>query len=163
MEIPCLELDDPKLAKGAVDLLAPLVITKEKQEKMVEVLEKELDLGLQHGLSGSSMQMENTFIPCLLDGSESGKYLGLDLGGTNFRVLLITLEKGRMVDEIISYYTVAEHLRLGPGENLFHFLAKCILDFLTVQKLPSSQKFNLGFTFSFPMTQQGLDVGLLVK
>ena len=52
MEIPCLELDDPKLAKGAVDLLAPLVITKEKQEKMVEVLEKELDLGLQHGLSG---------------------------------------------------------------------------------------------------------------
>ena len=95
--------------------------------------------------------------------SESGKYLALDLGGTNFRVLLITLEKGRMVDEIISYYTVAEPLRLGPGENLFHFLAECILDFLTVQKLTSSQKFNLGFTFSFPMTQQGLDVGLLVK
>ena len=110
-----------------------------------------------------SIQMENTFIPCLLDGSESGKYLGLDLGGTNFRVLLITLEKGRMVDEVISYYTVAEHLRLGPGENLFHFLAECILDFLTVQNLPLSQKFNLGFTFSFPMTQQGLNVGLLVK
>ena len=102
-------------------------------------------------------------IPCLLDGSESGKYLGLDLGGTNFRVLLITLEKGRIMDEVISYYTVAEHLRLGPGENLFHFLAECILDFLTVQNLPLSQKFNLGFTFSFPMTQQGLDVGLLVK
>ena len=95
--------------------------------------------------------------------SESGKYLGLDLGGTNFRVLLITLEKGRMVDEVISYYTVAEHLRLGPGENLFHFLAECILDFLTVQKLSTTEEFNLGFTFSFPMTQQGLDVGLLVK
>lgn len=107
--------------------------------------------------------MENTFIPCLLDGSESGKYLGLDLGGTNFRVLLITLEKGRMVDEVISYYTVAEHLRLGPGENLFHFLAECILDFLNVQKLSKTEEFNLGFTFSFPMTQQGLDVGLLVN
>jgi len=163
MEIPCLELEDPKLAKRVMDLLAPLVITAEKQEKMIAVLEKELDLGLQHGLSGSSMQMENTFIPCLLDGSESGKYLGLDLGGTNFRVLLITLEKGRMMDEIISYYTVAEHLRLGPGENLFRFLAECILDFLKVQKLSLSQKLNLGFTFSFPMTQQGLDVGLLVN
>jgi len=164
MEIPRLELEDPKLAKRVVDLVAPLVITAQKQEKMIEVLERELDLGLQHGLSGSgSIQMENTFIPCLLDGSESGKYLALDLGGTNFRVLLITLEKGRMVDEIISYYTVAEPLRLGPGENLFHFLAECILDFLTVQKLTSSQKFNLGFTFSFPMTQQGLDVGLLVN
>ena len=47
-----MELEDPKLAKGVVDLLAPLVITAEKQEKMIEVLEKELDLGLQHGLSG---------------------------------------------------------------------------------------------------------------
>ena len=68
-----------------------------------------------------------------------------------------------MVDEVISYYTVAEHLRLGPGENLFHFLAECILDFLNVQRLSKTEEFNLGFTFSFPMTQQGLDVGLLVK
>ena len=54
MEIPCLELEDPKLAKRVMDLVAPLVITAEKQEKMIEVLEKELDLGLQHGLSGQA-------------------------------------------------------------------------------------------------------------
>lgn len=33
--------------------------------------------------------MENTYIPELPDGTESGKYLALDLGGTNFRVLLL--------------------------------------------------------------------------
>ena len=54
MEIPCLELEDPKLAKRVVDLVAPLVITAQKQEKMIEVLERELDLGLQHGLSGQA-------------------------------------------------------------------------------------------------------------
>ena len=32
--------------------------------------------------------------------SETGEYLALDLGGTNFRVLLITLKDGRMVDQV---------------------------------------------------------------
>ena len=60
MEIPFLELKDPKLVKRVMDLVAPLVINAEKQEKMVEVLEKELDLGLQHGLSGqTSLEMQN--------------------------------------------------------------------------------------------------------
>ena len=54
MEIPCLELEDPKLAARVIDLVGSLVITAEKQEKMIEVLEKELDLGLQHGLSGQT-------------------------------------------------------------------------------------------------------------
>ena len=54
MEIPCLELEDPKLAARVIDLVGSLVITAEKQEKMIEVLEKELDLGLQHGLSGQA-------------------------------------------------------------------------------------------------------------
>ena len=57
MEIPCLELEDLKLAKLVTDLLAPLVITAEKQEKMIRVLEEELDLGLQHGLSGQPLAM----------------------------------------------------------------------------------------------------------
>ena len=54
MEIPCLELEDPKLAARVIDLVGSLVITAEKQEKMIEVLDKELDLGLQHGLSGQA-------------------------------------------------------------------------------------------------------------
>ena len=36
----------------------------------------------------------------LLPRSETGEYLALDLGGTNFRVLLITMKDGRMVDEV---------------------------------------------------------------
>jgi len=96
-------------------------------------------------------------------GSETGEYLALDLGGTNFRVLLITLKDGRMVDQLISYYEVAEELRRGPGEDLFRFLAECILDFQTVHNLPPRQHYNLGFCFSLPMIQKGLDVGILVS
>ena len=52
MEIPCLELEDLELVKLVTKLVEPLVITVEKQKRMIEVLEKELDLGLQHGLTG---------------------------------------------------------------------------------------------------------------
>jgi hexokinase len=33
--------------------------------------------------------MENTYISQLLDGTEEGFYLALDLGGTNFRSVLL--------------------------------------------------------------------------
>ena len=52
MEVPRLELEDLELAKLVTKLVEPLVITVEKQKRMIEILEKELDLGLQHGLTG---------------------------------------------------------------------------------------------------------------
>ena len=52
MEIPCLELEDLELVKLVTKLVEPLVTTVEKQKRMIEILEKELDLGLQHGLTG---------------------------------------------------------------------------------------------------------------
>jgi len=67
--------------------------------------------------------------------SEEGKYLALDLGGTNFRVLLAEFQAGEMVDTKVNYYHVADHLRLGNGQALFDFLADCIIDFLRQQGL----------------------------
>ena len=99
----------------------------------------------------------------LLDGAENGQFLALDLGGTNFRVIKLQLEKGKIVNEIIDYYQVEEQLRLGPGPNLFKFLAECIKDFIQKNNLGQEKDLPLGFTFSFPMTQKALDVGLLVN
>ena len=55
MEVPRLELEDLELAKLVTKLVEPLVITVEKQKRMIEILEKELDLGLQHGLTGQKL------------------------------------------------------------------------------------------------------------
>ena len=78
-------------------------------------------------------------------------------------MIKLQLEKGKIVDEIIEYYQVEEQLRLGPGPNLFRFLAECIKDFLHKNNLSQEKNLPLGFTFSFPMTQKALDVGLLVN
>ncbi len=56
---------------------------------------------------------------------------------------------------------MSEPTRLGPGEALFDFLAECIHDFVQKNGL-SETPLPLGFTFSFPMEQKALDVGILV-
>ncbi len=52
--------------------------------------------------------MENTFVPELLIGEEeNGCYLALDLGGTNFRVMLLAFDKGRVdKEEVCTVCTV---------------------------------------------------------
>ena len=52
MEVPKLVLSDLELAAKVTELLKPLVITPEKQTRMIRVLEEELDLGHQFGLDG---------------------------------------------------------------------------------------------------------------
>jgi len=54
---------------------------------------------------------------CLCAVKESGDYLALDLGGTNFRVLLISL-KGSTVDMKNKIYPISEELMLGSGTQV---------------------------------------------
>lgn len=93
---------------------------------------------------------------------EEGDYLALDLGGTNFRVILLRIKSGIVVSEEVQYYQVPEDVRLGAGADLFDFLASCIHNFMEDRGL-KGKKLPLGFTFSFPMTQRGLNVGILVS
>ena len=61
---------------------------------------------MREGLDGSSLQMENTFVPELADGTEEGKFLALDLGGTNFRVMMLELKAGKIVKEEVRLFGI---------------------------------------------------------
>ncbi len=58
--------------------------------------------GLESGLKDSSLLMENTFVPELMKGTEEGHFLALDLGGTNFRVMLLELKAGKITREEVN-------------------------------------------------------------
>lgn len=163
MEASNLKLDNENLAKIINDYLQPFCLDTSKANQIKAVFEAELEKGLQHGLKGSSLQMENTYVPELTNGKENGKYLALDLGGTNFRVMLLEMVNGVIKNELVEYYTVAEETRLGPGQQLFDFLAQCIADFVQKKLGNDCPEMPLGFTFSFPMSQKGLDQGVLVS
>ena len=60
---------------------------------------------------------------------ENGDYLALDLGGTNFRILLVHLHNGQIVQEEVAQYHISDELKIGAGEELFDYLADCLCDF----------------------------------
>lgn len=85
----------------------------------------------------------------------------MDLGGTNFRAILLHLHQGNVVREEVKRYHIADKLRTGCGQQLFDYLAECLVDFVSEQKL-EDVPLPLGFTFSFPMAHHSLDSGYLV-
>ncbi|XP_022656282.1 hexokinase-2-like [Varroa jacobsoni] len=161
---PKFTLENPSKQSKVENVLRPLVLGRYSVFKIKEVFINELELGLQENPKRqSSLQMENTFLPGLPNGSENGEFLALDLGGTNFRVIHVVINPSISSPEYhIKYHSVPESTRLGPGEHLFDFLASCIDDFL-VEKELREKRLNLGFCFSFPMTQKALNKGILVS
>lgn len=82
----------------------------------------------------------------------------MDLGGTNFRVFLLDIEKGEIVHEIVKMYHIGSHLRVGGldvATALFDYIGECLGDFVTENDLVDVP-LPLGFTFSFPMQQHSL-------
>ena len=79
---------------------------------------------------------------------EDGDYLALDLGGTNFRVILLRMVDGEVDAEKVKYFHVPEAVRLGSGERLFDFLATCILEFVVKENV-AREKIPLGEIIRF--------------
>uniref|UniRef100_A0A671YFC3 Hexokinase-2 n=1 Tax=Sparus aurata TaxID=8175 RepID=A0A671YFC3_SPAAU len=126
---------------------------------------REMDKGLCRDTNPTAaVRMLPTFVLSTPDGTEQGEFLALDLGGANFRVLLVKVmadgeQKVEMENQI---YDIPEHLMRGSGTELFDHIADCLANFL--EKLGiKDKKLPLGFTFSFPCQQTKLDESVLLS
>ncbi|XP_059716092.1 hexokinase-3 [Haemorhous mexicanus] len=148
--------------RRAVDeVLAPLRLSRDDLVKVQALMREEMDRGLGKETNASaSVRMLPTYVNHTPDGTEKGDFLALDLGGTNFRVLVVRItEDGiTMASEI---YVIPVSITQGSGDELFDHIIDCIIDFQTKQNLVT-QVLPLGFTFSFPCQQVGLDKALLL-
>lgn len=101
------------------------------------------------------------------DGSETGTFLALDMGGTNLRVCEITLTDNKSEFDIIqSKYRMPEELKTGESEELWEYIADCLKQFIETHhggEAPTEGKIPLGFTFSYPATQNYIDEGILQR
>lgn len=85
--------------------------------------------------------------------------MALDLGGTNFRVILLELDYGEIKQEVVKMYEIGAELRVGGADvatALFDYLGQCLCDFveendLVSVPLPLGMRniFNLGPFVSF--------------
>ena len=82
------------------------------------------------------------------------------LGGSNFRVLKITLNPGADIVQVSKKMTIDDATKQSTQEKLFDFIAKAMADFVKEQGI--KDKLPLGFTFSFPVHQTSLVSGTLI-
>ncbi|ETE73732.1 Hexokinase-3, partial [Ophiophagus hannah] len=76
--------------EGLAQVLAPLKLSIVDLERLRNGIRQEMDNGLSKAVNKKScLRMLPTFVCYLPDGSERGDFLALDLGGTNFRVLMV--------------------------------------------------------------------------
>uniref|UniRef100_A0A674F3Q6 Hexokinase-2 n=1 Tax=Salmo trutta TaxID=8032 RepID=A0A674F3Q6_SALTR len=138
------------------------------QEQLLDVkrrMGEEMNRGLaKESHDQATVKMLPTFVRSMPDGTESGEFLALDLGGTNFRVLLVRVRRGkrRSVEMHNKIYAIPQEAMQGTGEELFDHIVHCIADFLEYMGMKGAS-LPLGFTFSFPCHQSKLDQGILLK
>ncbi|XP_046507800.1 hexokinase HKDC1 isoform X3 [Equus quagga] len=143
-----------------------LALFRLTQEQLVGVQDKmraELEYGLKRDThSLATVKMLPTYVCGMPDGTEKGKFLALDLGGTNFRVLLVKIRSGRRSVRMYNkIFAIPLEIMQGTGEELFDHIVQCIADFLDYMGLKGAQ-LPLGFTFSFPCRQASIDKGTLI-
>uniref|UniRef100_A0A2S2PT44 Phosphotransferase n=1 Tax=Schizaphis graminum TaxID=13262 RepID=A0A2S2PT44_SCHGA len=127
---------------------------------------KDMDKSIRNGLgketnSSSVVKCYVTYVQDLPNGTERGKFLALDLGGTNFRVLLIELGDKNHFQMDFETFKVPSQIQTGKGTELFDHIAKCLAEFVNKYNVDCKKALPLGFTFSFPLRQVGLTKGFL--
>ncbi|CAH6798432.1 Hk3 [Phodopus roborovskii] len=107
-----------------------------------------------------SVRMLPTYVGSTPHGTEQGELLVLELGatGASLRVLWVTLTgtKERSVEPKSQEFVIPQEVTLGAGQQLFDFAARCLSEFLDAHPT-ENQGLKLGFNFSFPCHQTGLD------
>ncbi|CCH63007.1 hypothetical protein TBLA_0I03540 [Henningerozyma blattae CBS 6284] len=137
--------------------------TPEKLQAVTKHFISELDKGLSK--KGGNIPMIPGWVVEYPTGKETGDYLAIDMGGTNFRVALIKLGGDHTFDTTQSKYKLPDELRTTQHpEELFAFLADCIESFLEEQ-FPDgvTGTLPLGFTFSYPASQNKINEGILQR
>nr|AKN21572.1 slc25a-4 [Schmidtea mediterranea] len=153
-----------QIPEEVMEMMKPFRPSESNYRNVTKRLELDMNMGLDPAHRDKAcVKMFPSYVSKVPSGKEKGQFMALDLGGTNYRILLVTLKGNNAPPEIIeSTYAIPEIKMSGPGEALFDFIAETINDFLKSKKIPD-KTISLGFTFSFPCNQKGLDVGILTR
>ncbi|KAK4689198.1 hexokinase, partial [Tremellales sp. Uapishka_1] len=136
-----------------------LTLTPQRMRMIVHAFETTLDNGLKK--DGQIVPMIPTYVFGWPTGEEVGEFLALDLGGTNLRVCLVTLQGHGKFEITQTKYRLTEEQKQDDGANLFDFCAECLSSFISdnLGRDASHGILPLGFTFSYPCDQERIDHG----
>lgn len=159
------------------EFLSPLVLS----EATLYKLARRFSTVYRHLASTSKQQFLPTPVTRLPTGDETGRYLALDVGGSNLRVAFIELlgesveesrptntrqksrdtirkaQRQRVKRTLEKAWPIQEHLKKDTAEDLFAWIGDCIAE-VVAESLTSDatrnkvpEELDLGITFSFPI------------
>ncbi|KAF2672963.1 actin-like ATPase domain-containing protein [Microthyrium microscopicum] len=136
----------------------------------------ELSEGLQaqfrEKLASSNMCMLPSYNHTLPTGMESGSYLALDVGGTNFRVALVNLSGSSMAEEgskmrivKMTTFKIDSRVRALKGHDFFDWMAEGIETVVNqpeVREAHGDGIYAMGVAWSFPLEETSIRTGRLL-
>lgn len=128
-----------------VKICSVFVLDEIKEKQFMKTFRHQIQSGLKRKThSEAEVKCFVTYVQDLPNGRESGKFLALDLGGTNFRVLLIQLTGNHKNFEMTSkIFAIPHSLMVGHGDLLFDYIAGCLSDFVVVRNFYFDVKFEV--------------------
>ncbi|CAL9112803.1 unnamed protein product [Musa textilis] len=139
-----------------------------KLRQVADAMAVEMHAGLASE-GGSKLKMLISYVNNLPTGEETGLFYALDLGGTNFRVLRVQLggKERRVLKQEFEEVSIPPLLMVGGSDELFDFIASALAKFVASEgedfHLPVGRQREIGFTFSFPVRQNSIASGTLIK
>ncbi|KAJ5546075.1 hypothetical protein N7494_003660 [Penicillium frequentans] len=164
------------------DFLQPLSL----EEGVLYRLARRFSGTYRHLALTSDQQFLPTPVTQLPTGEETGRYLAIDVGGSNLRVAFIELlgevddsdasadasersrdtirkaQRQRVKRTLERAWPIQEHLKMDKAEDLFAWIGDCIAE-VVAESLTSDAtrkdipaELDMGITFSFPIMQESL-------
>ncbi|KAJ5654247.1 hypothetical protein N7490_001250 [Penicillium lividum] len=164
------------------EFLEPLCL----EEAVLYRLARRFSGTYRHLALTSDQQFLPTPVTQLPTGEETGRYLAIDVGGSNLRVAFIELlgevdepdgsgdasersrdtirkaQRQRVKRTLERAWPIQEHLKMDKAEDLFAWIGDCIAE-VVAESLTSDAtrkdipaELDMGITFSFPIMQESL-------
>lgn len=139
---------------------------------MISKVKFDFSLGLSASAAKrqmSSLAMFPSFVTTPT-GRETGTYLAIDIGGSNFRVLAVKLDGNRKIEVLADTSKdenfdshVPEEIKTGEAKDLFDYIARNVHDFMKKNGISTTDTINLGCTWSYPVQQTSINSGIHMK
>ncbi|KAJ8314657.1 hypothetical protein KUTeg_006807 [Tegillarca granosa] len=115
-----LKTDDNEKLKKIEAVLQEYILSDDAIQKIIDAFEEQARLANsedENERKKSDLFWECTYITKFITGKENGYFLGLDLGGTHFRVVGVKFTNGE-ASTVTKYYNLPEELYTGEAEKI---------------------------------------------
>lgn len=169
--------NDDRLLSEVADICKQFEVGADQLREMTSYFIQQMEIGLRNtnnnegSINGNNagLAMIPSYVTSKPNGSEEGLFMAAVLGGMNFRICSVTLNGDHTFAIKQAKTRIPDYLMEGAdatSDDLFGFLARRTAAFISKfhsDIMKPDTPLKLGFTFSYPVDQESLNSGTLIR